>query len=242
MIHGAQVKVSGTVTVDGGIVTNESGWVRASGDIKAGFVENSHLYCGGSISIAKSIITSFLQAHGHVTVTDPEGLLVGGRIECFKDLTSANIGRVGGARTIITVGIDPKARLRLAKYEARLDKIHKAMVAKQAGLREYRKKSDAQITAKQAEVKADLVLQIEQCQRLLTKIQANIDRAKSEITVNEDVKIEVSKLLSANCQIKVGEQKVPVPSDLIGVVVTGKRKNGSFITALQEVSATDKAS
>src|SRR5690606_6960805 len=61
-IRRGTVTAEGSISVEQGIVTGEEAFIRAKGDIRAEFIENSRVVCQGSLFVEKSIL------HGNVLV------------------------------------------------------------------------------------------------------------------------------------------------------------------------------
>jgi uncharacterized protein (DUF342 family) len=239
-VRGGIVLCGGELTVEGGIVTGTTGKVQARGDTRCEFIENSKVVCGGSLEVAKAIMTSQIISGGHIEVTGPTGVIAGGTLACREYLKAQNVGLTRGAITELNVGVDPRAEISVQIRQSRLDRVNAKMTEDRQAVRELARKTGAQLTSRHAEMKAKLTERLGRARILLEKMQAHLAQAKSMLNYNSEAKIYVNGLLSNNIRATVGGNTIAVPHEVAGVAVCAKRKNGSHIVSIEDAEAKDK--
>lgn len=93
-VEQSQIKVDGDLTVGEGIALQKKGNVHCYGKLKAGFIENSKIFCLNDLEVAKAIMHSEIECMGTVRVgTDGHaGWLSGGRIRATQRIEVGNCG------------------------------------------------------------------------------------------------------------------------------------------------------
>jgi len=117
LILGAKVEADGTIKVRGGIITKESGFVSAKGDITAKFIENSNIDCLGNIYVEKGILHSNVNLLGTLSVLGNPGAIVGGRIRTGSGIRCKVLGSVSGTLMKVFFGENFVAFQRLERIE-----------------------------------------------------------------------------------------------------------------------------
>jgi uncharacterized protein len=126
VVHGsigmATVECEGSVQVRGGILGKEQGTVRAGIDIQAKFVENARLSAGRHVVVSEAILHSRVDAAHTVALTGKKAVLVGGTIRAGRAIYAKEIGAVGGAATVLEVGMQLRLRDRIRQAEEELSR------------------------------------------------------------------------------------------------------------------------
>jgi len=236
LIQGGSVKVSGMLTVMGGIMTNQSGIVRVGGDLTAMFIENSHIYCKGQITVKKSVMSSHIFCEKGLVVEDPAGLIAGGDVNCATTVTCANLGRSSGT-TIVRVGLPPKYQFFVAIRTQRLAKLEHLRSEEQAMLKSLNKRRSEQMTTHHTERQTELIERAEHCAALITRLKDSLDDAKRLLNVSLDASVMVYQTLAMSTRIEICGQHIPLASDINGVSVHGTALNGSNLRILSAGAA-----
>lgn len=235
LIQGGNVKVSGTVTVMGGIITNGSGYVRAGGDMAANFIENSHVECGGNLTVVRGITASHVTAAGTIVVTQGDGVIAGGEMHAGKDIEVANLGRSMGPKTVVSAGRDPRLDHKLKVRRARHFRIDEYLKKQEALKEDFDGRNAAQMTKAHLAAKDAAAKRIVRAKALVDRLAADLADLKARTLPDQAAKILVKGTLSMNCALMVGGIVVSVPSDVIGVAVVAKHRSGSRLVPLSEM-------
>jgi uncharacterized protein (DUF342 family) len=241
-ISAANVRVGGNLNVQGGVVTTEVGRVFVRRDMRAGFVENSVISCGGNLIVRKSLLNSQVIAGENIEVSNKDGVLAGGEFSCGQDMKVGKLGFPQGAVTTCNVGVDWRLELAARIRAGRLAKLQRVASDDRMNLRELVRKKKNQMTAKHQEMMGELQNRIARMKNILAVLEQRTQQAKDQRIWNKDARILVQGLLVSNVELTVGEVKVPVKGDVAGVVVSSTRRKGSFISALEEGDETQEAS
>ncbi|MGE0173631.1 MAG: DUF342 domain-containing protein [Oligoflexales bacterium] len=237
----AFIRVGGDMNVQGGIVTTEKGRVYARQNIKASFIENSRLCCGGNLNVNKSILNSEAIVGGNIEVNVKDGLLAGGSYSCSLDMKAGRLGFPQGNMTVCNVGVDWKLERSLKIRETRYARFSKVASDDRMALRELVRKKKTQMTAKHQQMIDLLQIKIQRVKVVLTKLEKRLEESKEHRMWNKDSTIKVYGLLASNVDITVGEIKIPVKTDVAGVVLATVRRKGSFISALEEGNSEEES-
>ncbi len=231
-IRGAIVRAKGDIEVEGGIVTGKSGRVTTQKNLKAEFIENSFIECGGSVLAHKVIINSDVIAGGDVEVTDNySGLLAGGSISCRKNIRSANIGFKNGAVTKLNVGVDWKLELATLVFKKRLDRIKDVMSSDRQIVRELTSRTPSQLTEKQLRRREHFQRRLVKERRIMEYLQDKVRTLESQRTYNYESKILISNKVCTNVEINIGGGPVILKQDLLAVAILAKRRSGTKIVS-----------
>ena len=233
-IENALVRCGGSIRVKGGIITSESGRVQARDNIRADYLSNSNIACGGNLEVKTSIMNCSIICGGSVRMNTKTGALIGGSLSCRGDISVARLGLPKGDRTVCQVGLDWRAELSLRVRTSRWEKLKRANEEDRKNLRELLRKSAAQTTAKHKEMKDELQAKLVRQREIMDKIKAKIEEAEALMNWDKEVKILVHDVLSPNVQLTVGGSEVPVSAEMAYVIVTSTRRRGGFVNPIDE--------
>ena len=233
LIQGGTVKVSGTLTVDGGIMTNRAGLVRVGGDLKALFIENSQVYCKGQITVTKSVMSSHVYGERGLVVEEPEGLIAGGEVSCFDHLSCANLGRTGGV-TKVHVGVSPHVQFAVAIRQKRLAQLEQCSSDEQAQLKSLATRRADQMTAHHHELKESLLERLQRCAKIIIRVRDSIAAVKKGAQINAKATISVAHNLCMSTRVEIGGHHVPLASDVFGVAIHSTQLNGSYLRSFDQ--------
>lgn len=99
-VTGAVIEAGGNVIIKKGCINTK---IVSHGDVTIDFVENSNITCDGDLK-AGAFITSTVYCGGALEATGRQGLIMGGKYTCLRNLTANSIGSKSYMATIITVG------------------------------------------------------------------------------------------------------------------------------------------
>lgn len=119
MVESANIYAGGSITVGKGMNGNSRGVLEAGGDVKGKFFENCTVRIGGDLH-AGSIIWSNVYCDGSVYVTSDMGVIIGGSLSVFRELEAKCIGSKSRRATEITLGSTPNVLQRRQDLEKRL--------------------------------------------------------------------------------------------------------------------------
>ncbi len=128
MILAAQVTCGGTVLCLGGILTKNRGWIKAKGDVRAKFIENSLIESLGDVFVEKAIMTSRVSALGSVYV-DPnaKSVIVGGRVHAKKYIVTNELGKDTEVKTVVMLGSDFRTLEEYENLHKKMEDLHTEM-------------------------------------------------------------------------------------------------------------------
>jgi uncharacterized protein (DUF342 family) len=235
-IRGAFVRVGGRLVVEQGINTAGRGMVRCRSDIEAGFVENSKVACGGNLNVDRVIMNSYVVAGGGIVLNPEGGVIAGGMISARMLIRTGKLGLPKGARTEVNVGVDWRAEFSMQVRQQRLKRLNERLEQIRQELREVVRKKKMQKSPKLEEQSVQMTDFLQRGRLLVEKIESSMAIAQSRIVYDPEAKIFVHDVLSANCNITCGGQKVAVLKEVAGVEISSRRRHGQFVSPLEEDS------
>ena len=103
MVDGGIVRANGSVTIAGGVVGSETGFVVAGGDLACKYAEGADLRSGGTISIESNAIKSRITGR-KVEIKKDGGSIIGGEVRAAESIVLGNVGSKLSTRTLISIG------------------------------------------------------------------------------------------------------------------------------------------
>ncbi|MFW5734438.1 MAG: DUF342 domain-containing protein [Oceanidesulfovibrio sp.] len=128
VIESAMVSASGSVEVNGGIIMERGGEVRAEQDVSALFMKNATVRARGNVYVKNEISTSEVFAGNKVFAISGRGKVLGSTIRCGEGMEVQELGNEAGVETSVYLGreleIDPGLIARKKELSALLEKIY----------------------------------------------------------------------------------------------------------------------
>ncbi|MCX6119358.1 MAG: FapA family protein [Proteobacteria bacterium] len=236
MIRGAVVKSRESIEVKEGIVTSDTGFVQAKGNITADFIENSRIQSGGSIFAVKAILNSHVFAVKSISVASNDGIIGGGLVSCRDALVANNIGFPSGAQTILILGTEVRSLQRVTLRMGRIEKLKEAAERYKSELREISGKRDAQMTAKLKTRKEKIQQMMQKVKLVEEKAQMYLNVSQGQVSYNQNALLVCYKKLAANCSIEIAGQSVSINADMLSVAVSAKKRKDSHLCTAEEVA------
>ncbi len=237
MIEGGTVKVSGNLTVMGGIVMTARGGVRVGGNITAAFIENAHAVAAGDITVTSSIASSHISAQGNIAVIAPDGRIIGGETLAGGNVHCANLGRASAMKTEVRVGVDAAREARLGHRQRRRQRLVERLNELSAIKKELGRRSAAQTTKRHKKTSEIVVDGLDRMLALVDRLDAQIKAFSAVEAPRHDATITVTGILSSNCAIVVCGSKVLVGADVEAVSLVKNPLGGGRMVALSEAPA-----
>ena len=232
MIEGAQVRVKGDLVVEGGINTGQTGLVQATGDITALYINNSAVRSGGSITVEKSILNSQVVADQQVRVKNESGVIIGGRIFCGELVKTGNLGKDTGASTRLNVGGSVRWLAAFDVRRQRLNRLQEYLEESRKDMQSIRVDDGGLGARGKSEKRAVYVERVKKLRRLIPLMEEHLEKAGREIKWREDARIDIRGTVSANCEIEIGGQPVPLDKPMTRVSIVPRTAEGRQILAL----------
>ncbi|MBN8215030.1 MAG: DUF342 domain-containing protein [Spirochaetes bacterium] len=120
MVLGAKVTVDGNLACEGGIITKEGGFVTATKDVRARFVENSTIKAGGAVVIERAILHSRVYSLETITAISARSFVIGGVLVGREGVSIHHLGNSAGARSLVHLGSDWRELEQYLELGARL--------------------------------------------------------------------------------------------------------------------------
>ena len=115
-VGASHLESDGDIIVSQGVVGRDEGEILCGGSLWAKFIQNTKVSVQENIIVNDSIMNSDVSAQKRIILQGKRAQITGGHLFATETVLAKNIGSAGGGtETVIEVGIDPKAKHRLAE-------------------------------------------------------------------------------------------------------------------------------
>lgn len=221
---GGNVEIFGTVS--GGIVEGKSivikmgiqgmgrGYVKASGDVVAKFIENGTVYAGNDVIVSEVVFHSKINAGKRVIVQGRRGLISGGRIVAGEEIVAKTAGTQMATNTELEVGVNPVMReeyklirKEIKQLELSLDQTQKALTILKSMDQNAMPSEKREMLLKLTKSQFHLVGQVAARRNRIAEIELALEELKHG-------RIRVSDIVYPGVKIVVGALIKPVREQL----------------------------
>jgi len=214
------VEVSGTVsggTVEGknviirmGIQGMQRGYVKASENVVAKFIENATVYAGKDIVVSEVVLHSKLFSGKKALIEGKRGLIAGGQVIAGEEIRAKVAGTQLAATTDLEVGINPMLReeyqtLRqeIKKIQHNLEQTQKALLILKAMDQSSMPKEKQEMLLKLTKAQFHLVGQTETIRNRIAEIELAFEEMRYG-------KIKIVDVVYPGVKIVVGSHVKPI--------------------------------
>jgi uncharacterized protein (DUF342 family) len=113
-VEGALLESGQDITIQGGVFGAERAVLQARGDIRALQAQDARFLCGGTITAERGLVR--VNAVAAREIHCERGVIVGGSA-CAPGIVAQGLGSEAETRTIVEIGIAPRARLTCQRLE-----------------------------------------------------------------------------------------------------------------------------
>jgi len=115
-VGACHLESDGDIIVSQGIVGRDECEIKCGGSLWAKFIQNSKVEVEDNIIVNDSIMNSEVSAQHRIILQGKRAQITGGHLFATETVLAKNIGSAGGGtETVIEVGVDPRAKHRLAE-------------------------------------------------------------------------------------------------------------------------------
>ena len=112
------IESDGDVVVSQGVMGRDEGVITCGGTLWAKFIQNTQVKAGVNVIVSDSIMNSDVTAQKKIVLNGKRAQITGGHLFATESISAKNIGsNGGGTETVLEVGFDPKAKLRLTELQ-----------------------------------------------------------------------------------------------------------------------------
>lgn len=195
------------ITVRMGIQGMNKGYIQASENIVAKYIENAIVSAGKDVVVSDVVLHSKVSAGKRVIVEERRGLIVGGQISAGEEIKAKIIGTQSATSTDIEVGVNPAlreeyqvARKEIRKLEFDLEQAQKALNILRAMNQSTMPPDKREMLLKLTKAQFHLIGQTENLRNRLAEIEIALEEMryghiKVSDTVHPGVKLVVGTLI-----------------------------------------------
>lgn len=118
----SNIEAEGDVIVSQGIMGRDEGTIYAGKSVWAKFIQNTKVGAGEFVVVNDSIMNSDVTAKKKILLRGKRAQITGGHLFATEEIVAKNIGSAAGStETILEVGFDPEAKMRVNTLQETLD-------------------------------------------------------------------------------------------------------------------------
>ena len=211
-VEDAILIAGGDIYVNGGLMMHSSGFIRASGSVRALFAISSRIHAGTNVHIINEVNKSTIVAEGNILVAGGKGKVVGGLLHSGKSIEINQLGSEMGAATTVRLGIDDSF---LDEYQSEQVRLTKSLnfILEKLGSGE-----DEEIIARYPEDKLSTVKHILSIRTQLTNRVKELDtcivRLKEQMKTSDNYILKVHGFIYSGVTVVCQDLSLPVHSPL----------------------------
>jgi uncharacterized protein (DUF342 family) len=222
--NGATVIANGNVTVDKGIIGEDSK-VVSRGNLRASYIQDAEVIVKGDVTIGSYLFNCMLIAGGTIVVLREQGpksgRAVGGVICSAKGIRLGTIGNPGNPGTVVALRTDPEIAAGLKKLEEELSACTRNITKISRSL-PFDSFDPVQIKAALARIPAagreNVVLLLTNLHKLIKHRKTLAEaigqmRSRIDLSLN-NARIEVTQEIFLGSEIHIGAQKLLLSADM----------------------------
>ncbi len=177
------IKISGNISVRGGINTNLQGTIICGKDLKADFIENTNIISKGNIIAGRYILNSNIVSFRNIILESSKSKIIGGKIVFYENLICASLGNPNFLTTEIYVGYSYHIEKTIQNLHEEYKNLHKELLKLLDELKSYQAKLKRKVAILQTDKKI-IYYKLEQYNKLkqnLLKKEELIKTLKDQI-------------------------------------------------------------
>ena len=136
MVEPCNIKTSGSLVVENGVVGREDCRIELGGGLQAKYVLDATIFADGDVEVDSQIVRSRIRTRGQILI--PNGRITAGEVTAYGGIIVGQVGAKGAAATTLVSGIDYKLAEEVAQpkevitglerdYRAAKDKINQVL-------------------------------------------------------------------------------------------------------------------
>lgn len=225
----SRVEVSGDLKVSGGIMGAE---VVAGGKVKARYVRQSRITCGGDCVVDNEIVSSAVNSNGRVVVSSADGRIVNCQISGVKGVTTGHLISSGKSNALVRLGVPPEFEQKIASMKREIEsrkrereQLNEMIIGQGAELTAIEEELRGILTAladpAQSAQRENLMTQVQMIRPLRDTLKEGLVQGRQRLN---DIIYESQRLGE-----KVAEMEALLPSGAIWLDVRGTAEAGCEI-------------
>ncbi len=127
IVQDCELIAKGNVILRTGMKCTKTGLIRAGGSAIVGYAEKAKVYAKDSIEIRKYAFNCELFAGNKIDATNGDGIIAGGLVRAFQDISAKQLGTSGNARFSIILGMKYYIEFELEKIRREKGRIQETI-------------------------------------------------------------------------------------------------------------------
>ncbi len=204
VVEGADLTAGGNIVLKRGMQGMSRGTLAAEGNITAKFIENSQIKCKGTL-MCDAVLHSDVECEGEVSVLGKKGLINGGHIRSYANISATQIGSAMGTSTIVEVMSDIDMVKLLNETEEKTEEACAALKKMDGVLHSIKKcvRTGKGLSPKQKEYLKTASASKPKIQKKIETMQAQCETLRKSLKANTNVSIRVEGVVNSGVQIVI---------------------------------------
>lgn len=204
VVEGATLIAGGNIVLKRGMQGMSRGVLEAEGNVTAKFIENSRVRCSGTL-MCDAVLHSDVECNGEVSVLGRKGLINGGHMRSYSNISATQLGSMMGTSTVVEIMSDIEQMKLLNDLEEKLKETKEALSKMDSVLIGIKKsmKAGKQITPQQAKYLKIAVVSKPKLQKEIENIQVQCDSLQKILDLGTNASIRVEGVVNTGVKIVI---------------------------------------
>lgn len=204
VVEGATLVAGGNIILKRGMQGMSRGSLEADGNIAAKFIENSRVKCGGTL-MCDAILHSDVEAGDDISVLGRKGLINGGHIRTYSNITATQLGSMMGTSTVVEIMSDVEKAKLLNDTEEKINETKEAITKLDGGLKTIKRsvQGGKQLTPQQIQYVRLVASSKPKFEKEILRMEMECKELREVIGKNARVCIKVNNTVNAGVKIVI---------------------------------------
>lgn len=204
VVEGADLVAGGNIVLKRGMQGMSRGTLIAEGNVTAKFIENSQIKCKGTL-MCDAVLHSDVECEGEISVLGKKGLINGGHIRSYTNISATQLGSSMGTSTVVEVMSDIDMVKLLNETEEKTEEAYAALKKMDGVLHSIKKcvKTGKGLSPKQKEYLKTASASKPKIQRKIQSMEEQCEALRKSLKANSNVNIRVEGVVNAGVQIVI---------------------------------------
>lgn len=204
VVEGATLIAGGNIVLKRGMQGMSRGVLEAEGNVTAKFIENSRVRCRGTL-MCDAVLHSDVECNGEVSVLGRKGLINGGHMRSYSNISATQLGSMMGTSTVVEIMSDIEQMKLLNDLEEKSKEAKEALSKMDSVLISIKKsmKAGKQITPQQAKYLKIAVVSKPKLQKEIENIQVQCDSLQKILDLGTNASIRVEGVVNTGVKIVI---------------------------------------
>jgi uncharacterized protein (DUF342 family) len=215
-VEAVQLKVGGSVHIQGGIIGKQKGRYIVGGDLRCRFISGGFIVSGRDVMVQSDITDSRIACGGKLSVA--QGVIFGGALSANSGLSCITLGHPGGTPTLIEAGAGIVSRSISISATSQIELNQKRIHIVRSTIDPLLKMMKT-LTPQQREKVTELLYEADELDLATKKLIADLEQQLRDLSGRASAQICVEKVIHAGVTVRFPTVKTVFVSSIKGPLI-----------------------